>query len=268
MDEERKVRVAITHDKKQNQSSRHDLEHYLTPKKNRKPSFQKQDLLGWLKPVLFAIVIGLIFGVGLMYYFSDFTADEPSGSNGEQALPVTTEEEDETEENGQASFSMTPQHFKLIQYGLFSTEENAMEHLSMHKETVGLPAFIIQRDQSYYVVGGYLSSGDEETQAISWLEDQGLVRLEDFLTKEWQLSQEGFQATEEEKAWLDSGLALIETNSFTMDSWSGWVQSMPQSLENQRYVSAIQELSMESGGEFMEEKTAQLSLLFFLSELE
>ena len=94
MEEERKVRVAITKsDDYDDQQKKHDLEHFLTPKQKKRPTFQKIELTKWLKPILFAIVLGLVFGAGLMYFFSDYTADDPTGSEGQPVSNVTNDDE-------------------------------------------------------------------------------------------------------------------------------------------------------------------------------
>lgn len=265
MEEERKVRVAITKsDDYDDQQKKHDLEHFLTPKQKKRPTFQKIELTKWLKPILFAIVLGLVFGAGLMYFFSDYTADDPTGSEGQPVSNVTNDDESNDAE-GKSNFAIGEQQFQLIQYGIFSSTDNAEEHVTSIQQTYDVPAIYVENEGQYFVVGGYITSSEQESQSIEWLENRGLVRLEDFLVKNWQLPAVRMQVSENDQSWLEAGEALID--NFSKGDFQQWVQEMPGRFESNPYAARLTQLINESGDRFMDEKTMQLSLAFFLAEL-
>nr|WP_289036785.1 hypothetical protein [uncultured Allobacillus sp.] len=265
MEEERKVRVAITKsDDYDDHQKKHDLEHFLTPKQKKKPPLQNMKLSKWLKPILFAIVLGLVFGAGLMYFFSDYTADDPAESGGQHVSNVTNDDESDDAE-GNSNFTMGGQQFQLIQYGIFSSTDNAKEHMASIQQTYGVPVFYVEKEGQYYVVGSYITSSEQESQSIDWLENKGLVRLEDFLVKDWQLAAVEAQVSDGEQSWLEKGEALI--GSFSKEDFRQWVQEMPDRFKTSPYADQLSQLTNGSSDDFMTEKTMQLCLSFFLAEL-
>ncbi|WP_279401600.1 SPOR domain-containing protein [Piscibacillus salipiscarius] len=81
-----------------------------------------------VKPILLAVLLGVLFGAGLIYYFSDLTPD---------TLPAATTETDDEEPSSDepvgeqavsgSTLSKPASAFEVIQFGMFSNQANAEE---------------------------------------------------------------------------------------------------------------------------------------------
>ncbi len=258
MDEQKKVRVTMNqypqHEKK------HDLEHYLTPKKsNPKSSFLtfngRTMLAKMVKPILLAVFLGVIFGAGLIYYFSDLSPD---------AVPVTTVDQDdeesneqqssgEGEENGEA-FSKPSTEYEVIQFGLFSSQENADELVQDKLKPNSIPAIVQEDGGQYYVISHLVSEEAEKSSVTDWLESTGLVYMEDFFYKSWGFDRVSLNVEGEPLNWLNEGLSIIESGESQNDeTWrnelESWLSKRPSQYEEASRLNQVNNLLGELSNE-------------------
>ncbi|GEL77450.1 hypothetical protein [Tenuibacillus multivorans] len=259
MDEHKKVRVTMNQ-----QSTNHkknDLEYFLTPKssKNSKPSFFRgRSMYGkMVKPVVFAVILGVVFGAGLIYFFSDLT---PS------AIPVASvdDEENQAEEEGNdgeqstenpLAFNIPGKTHDVIQFGVFSSAENAREFIQTLLSPHAIPAVVQENNGQFFIISHLIYSESEKNQITEWLESKDLIYMEDFLYKSWSFNPVEAQVSEEEQAWLEQGLDLIEAyqNSDSIDNWVAdslaWIDERPEAYRNnQKLIQAHELLADIQGG--------------------
>ncbi|MGP4071381.1 hypothetical protein ACTWQB_02375 [Piscibacillus sp. B03] len=255
MDEHKKVRVTVNQENQSNK--KHDLEYYLTPKNKKSQSsilgfHSRSNLSKMMKPVLLAVLLGVLFGAGLIYYFSDLTPD---------ALPATTTEVDEEEEpssepnnNEQQSgetLSKPGQVYEVVQFGLFSSKENADELISDSLQPNAVPATVQEQNGQFYVISHLISSESEKDAITDWLESNDLVYMENFFYKSWSFDAVNVDVNESNLEWLNEGITLIEKGESGDQNWESdlqtWFSQQPPDYEQSAKLQEISELLTKLG---------------------
>ncbi|PKR79124.1 hypothetical protein CEY16_05065 [Halalkalibacillus sediminis] len=252
-------------------SERHRLESVLTPKKSPKKKFNKNRALkAFLKPVLFAVILGGIFGFSIMHFFSDLN---PS------AIPVdqpSQEEQDEgsteaTEASTGAAFQFEFPEASVVQLGIFSSRENA-EVFSQQLNVV--PSAIVEKDQQFYLINSLLLNDSMRTQVEGAHEGLGLVYMEDFLVKDWSFSVVNKEVGENEQQWLQKTEFLTNPLAESdLASVKQWINDAPDIWgDNERLKAASTQLGLYEQNASSEKsdlhlQTAQLNLWLFLEEI-
>ncbi|MGM8214249.1 hypothetical protein ACLIA0_01625 [Bacillaceae bacterium W0354] len=253
MDEHKKVRVTMNQHNQSNQHKKHDLEYVLTPKNNKSNLFKssKQKMFSkLLKPILFAVLLGAIFGVGFVYFFSDltpqsvpvFSSDDDREKN-EDKPNEDKPNESETEDQKTTVFERSALTKDIIQFGIFSTNENAFEHAKTLKNQ-HIPTVIHEHQGQYYVLSMMVNSESERETVTKWLENQGLEYMVDFMFKPWNFKSVQADVNENELQWLEKGENLISSSNESQSEWMSqvktWADEAPERYKNNYYVGNIQ----------------------------
>ncbi|WP_377888307.1 hypothetical protein [Alkalihalobacillus sp. R86527] len=141
-----------------------------------------------------AVFIGVLFGFILLMVFS-----------GDDIAPPSSDAKDSTEvaavNTDTAALSL---NLKVVQSGVYSTEESALEFQQRLKDN-GFPAAIIKSDNYYLMIG--VSSTVEGQEALAgYFKGKG----EDVYAKEWNINAEGSVISKEGVTHLTEGKAFIE----------------------------------------------------------
>ncbi|WP_188206291.1 hypothetical protein [Alkalibacillus aidingensis] len=241
MDEQKKVRVMLNQQSNNNRHS-HDLEKILTPKKKKKGlgglSNQKGSSVKILRAVILAIVLGSLFGFSMMYFFADISGDQQPPT----ATPVDSNEEQEEETNEDNEGAETTAleielpTTEVVQLGMFSTEENAVE---FQDELAHLPSVITDDEEYYYLLTSLLPTDQSKDLAVEFLESEGLEKNEDYLVKSWSFTNVEIEETDEVNTWLMEGQDIIHSDDLS-DEWLAqseeWLSQVPSSFENNPYL--------------------------------
>ncbi|WP_270179453.1 hypothetical protein [Alkalihalobacillus sp. CinArs1] len=141
-----------------------------------------------------AVFLGVMFGFILLMVFSGNENAAPvSGSTTEvppKATNVNTEE-----------LSL---NLKVVQSGVYSTEESALEFQQRLKDN-GFPAAIINSD-NYYLLIGVSQTTEGQNALAGYFENKG----EDVYAKEWNINAEAVNVSEEGASHLKEGKEFIE----------------------------------------------------------
>ncbi len=278
MDEHKKVRVTVNRDEQPSPSKKHELEYFLTPKQKKSQgnfmSSNKPVLNKLFKPIAFAVILGVIFGLGFIAFFSDLNPADNTDS-----APVFNEDEEEDEEvtdtetpaESGEQFERTNETFEVIQYGIFSTNDNARElSQSLLQQTV--PTIIHEEEGQYYVLSMVDLQPYNRDEVTNWLEAREYEYMNDFLYKDWQINDVLIEGSEAEINWLQEGDALITaemTGSVWLEEVSGWLNEAPERFENDAYLNNLTNLVNQFEQQITENElpiylnTVKLSLLLF-----
>ncbi|TFB24937.1 hypothetical protein E3U55_00670 [Filobacillus milosensis] len=246
MDEHNKVRVTMN--QQSNYNKKHDLENFLTPKNKQHSyslTFRGRSMFGkMVKPILLAVLLGGIFGAGLIYFFSDLTPD---------AVPVTSVDDDEevqdqtNDEVRTGELKLPGNTFEVIQFGLFSTEENANDLNETLLIPNSIPAVVQEQSGQFFVISHVITSEIEKESITNFLESKGLVYMTDFFYKKWNYSTSTVAVSDEEKNWLNEGLTILNeySNSANNRNWMNqtqeWLNDTKESYQNNDHINNMRE---------------------------
>ncbi|MFD2637562.1 SPOR domain-containing protein [Piscibacillus salipiscarius] len=280
MDEQKRVRVTMNQDNQNHK--RHDLEYYLTPKNKKSQSsfltFNRNSAMAkMVKPILLAVLLGVLFGAGLIYYFSDLTPD---------TLPAATTETDDEEPSSDepvgeqavsgSTLSKPASAFEVIQFGMFSNQANAEELIQKKLQPQSIPATIQEQNGQFYVISHLISSESEKSSITDWLESNDLVYMEHFFYKSWNVEALNVKVNDQNIDWYNQGLTLLsetEMDEAWMEQLNAWVNNKPGELQETNKLNKITTLkdqladaNDETHKEFIR-KTILLNLHLFYTNL-
>ncbi|MBN8208468.1 hypothetical protein JI666_06910 [Bacillus sp. NTK071] len=164
-------------------------------KKKKSPSLTGKPVITIQKKVVasavFAIVIGLLFGLSLLMVFSGNNATLPANTE-QKSIPASTKG---------ADLSLD---LHVVQSGAYETEDAAKEFQLKFKEQ-GFPATIFKGEKYYLLIG--VSSTVEGQDALgSYFESKG----QDVYKKVWTIDGKGAQADPEVAQHVQEGRDLLE----------------------------------------------------------
>lgn len=188
--------------------------------------------------ILAACMIGLLFGYGVLQMFifidNDTTASVPVS---DISQPVATSETN--------AFTMSELSGYILQAGVFSERENAMEW----QENVlpsNIPSIIWEQDAQFYLFTGVF-----ETEDIAKLKatEFGGAELE-LYTKQWATSQADIELTNAEASWLEEFQAIWIRTLTAKDTsaFTELIQEIPGSVILQdltKYLSSNKDSEVE-----------------------
>ncbi|RPF55470.1 hypothetical protein [Aquisalibacillus elongatus] len=254
MDERKKVRVTMNQNNESDQ--KHDLEYFLTPKGNSKKFGNSGRIMlpKILKPIMLALLLGVIFGAGIIYFFSDMTP------GAEDDVPVSTvgdddEENDSNEEGNEDSSSTTfekaAEAYDVIQFGVFSNRANADELVSDSLNPLSVPAVVQEENGQFLVISHLVLSEQNKDDITNWFESNDLVYMDDFFYKTWNFDAVQLDVSENEFTWLNEGKSLIESVQSGIDkSWvdevNAWLDQQPKAYQNSESLEQIKQLTTEA----------------------
>lgn len=277
MDEHKKVRITMNNNEPK--IKKHDLEYILTPKNvkqsNRFSNFRQPLLAKLFKPILFAIILGAIFGIGFIYYFSDLTPPQSVpvvNQNDDDGVKQTDDNNESNEQsNNQTTFEFTSDSYEVVQFGLFSNIENAKEHANFLNNNQ-IPSVVHFQDGNYYVLSMTIFSEQLKGDTRSWLENKGFEYMEDFLFKTWSFPSKQINGESNEVEWLNEGQQLISSNPSAewLQEVETWVSEAPEKYKSNDYMTNLSNvISKYKDQSFpIYRNTADLNMRLFFSNLE
>ncbi|MET3682548.1 hypothetical protein ABID56_000629 [Alkalibacillus flavidus] len=248
MEERKKIKVAIhQHD---NQQSKHQYEPVMTPRTSKST---KYNLKKWsiIKSALLALVLGAVFGIGILYYF-DMTT--PPTSDEATAPVASNDESDELDQSEPASTDTSTTYsggvYDVVQLGVFSTEENAN---SLKRSRDMIPSIVTERDGNYYVLASLIHPSQSKQEIIDGLNNVGLTENEGYYVTSWTFDDSQISSDHAALSWLEEGLSLLEPDTLS-EQWeedvTTWLGNYPTSMSDDKLLNqAINIVTMSDDGD-------------------
>ncbi|WP_027963563.1 hypothetical protein [Halalkalibacillus halophilus] len=243
MDKQRKVRIMIDEKHQNQKKQKKEIESVLTPIRpipNNYVNPKKKSLSAFIKAGILALILGSVFGFGMMYIFSDLSP----GASPEPSVPSSgVGEEEETNSTPSSIINSEAAEVPVVQLGLFSSKDNA---IVLQENFNDFPTVIIEEEANYYLV---TASSEENTTIEEKLTELNLEKNEDFIFKDWLTESNDIQPQAQEE-WLKEGIDLASQNVGSTNEFKEeideWISRAPSEFSDNDYLEQLQnKLSME-----------------------
>lgn len=221
------------------------------------------------KPVIIAISSAIVIGCVLSIIMFQVFVNVETGFNDQavQSIPAlsTNNKQDSVSQNEETKmYSIDPIQGYILQTGVFSEQENAETWAQQFEE---FPTITWPRGDQYFLISGIAPSKETANQLIESL----LMQNEEYFIKEWMISPDEIELTEDEFEWFQTfQKSLVEAIQKVSGKEEGALDEIKtlSSIQSEKLGPLVEKVKTVNDSNTKEIQQSLLELLYLFETIE